>query len=332
MTRHRGDVLRAPTLHLRGEYQRASSPLGGFLICYMIQRISVRSIVTSDHKTLLLRRADGRESILGKYELPGGRVYETEQPEDALKRYLNDDTSLSIDNSYLRLIDVMTYRDTDDRNIQYAVIIYEIGIDMAKQRIKLSDHYSKYRWYQAEKTQSAEMTDLTKLILGMNGDRILSTVVEKESSPKKPLHDVVIYSDGGSRGNPGPSAAGYVIVDKQGAVIDQGGEYLGITTNNQAEYQGVRAGLEAALRHNMQRVECRIDSMLVVNQLNNLYKIKNRELWPINERVKELVAQFERVTFRHVPREMNRLADGMVNKTLDAEKRQQIPYNEGIAR
>ncbi len=94
--------------------------------------------------------------------------------------------------------------------------------------------------------------------------------------------------------------------------------YLGIATNNIAEYHGVRLGLEKALELGVRTVDFRIDSLLVVNQMNGIYQIKNRELWPIYERIKELTTKFDKVTFSHVRREFNQLADGMVNKILNA--------------
>ena len=133
---------------------------------------------------------------------------------------------------------------------------------------------------------------------------------------------IVIYSDGGSRGNPGPSAAGYVILNNRQEVVEEGGEYLGITTNNIAEYQGVLLGLEKALELGYKKVDFKVDSMLVVNQMKGFYKIKNRELWPVHERIRMLMEQFERVTFTHVNRQFNQLADGMVNKTLDTHARE----------
>ncbi len=111
-----------------------------------------------------------------------------------------------------------------------------------------------------------------------------------------------------------------MVLNNRQEVIAEGGEYLGITTNNQAEYQGVRLGLEKALELGCKRVDFKLDSMLVVNQMKGYYKIKNRELWPINERIRMLMTSFERVTFTHVNREFNQLADGMVNKTLDQHK------------
>ena len=82
----------------------------------------------------------------------------------------------------------------------------------------------------------------------------------------------IIYADGGSRGNPGPSASGFVIMNEQEHVIHEGGMYLGITTNNQAEYHGVRLGLEKALEMGARTVDFRLDSLLVVNQMNGIYQ------------------------------------------------------------
>lgn len=284
------------------------------------QRISVRIRVIQAGKTLLIRRADGREAILGKYELPGGRIKPGEQPEDAVRRFLLK--QLGIKEASLRLNDAMTYQD-DDIGAQYAIIVYLVPIGKGRRTISLGAHYDKYIWYSPGKVDQPMMTDVSRLVLGaMN---ILP--LEDGSIPDSGSRDgAFVYTDGGSRGNPGPSAAGYVII-KEGEIIDQGGEYIGITTNNQAEYHGVRLGLEASLRLGMPEVEVRVDSMLVVNQLNGVYVIKNRELWPINERVQELIRQFKRIKFTFVPRELNQLADGMVNRTLNAQEQYDIMNN-----
>jgi ribonuclease HI len=130
---------------------------------------------------------------------------------------------------------------------------------------------------------------------------------------------IKLYADGGSRGNPGPSASGFVLMDMNNAVFVEKGEYIGITTNNQAEYQALRFGLEEAHKLGVQEVNVFMDSLLVVNQMKGIYKVKNRDLWPIYEAIKEQVESFKKVTFTHVPRELNKLADAMVNVTLDAQ-------------
>lgn len=282
----------------------------------MNQRISVRAIISQDSKNLLLKRATGRESILGLYELPGGRIEYGEQPEDALRRYLHDDAGLHIDKS--SLFDVVTYIDHDDRDIQYAVITFQATVASGHHELHLSENYSEYIWESTGNVQTNTVTDLTQLLLGIiKQEELIDSSIKKTKVTASEGGGVVIYADGGSRGNPGPSASGFVIMDKNQSIIARGGEYLGITTNNQAEYHGVRLGLEKALELGLKTVDFCLDSMLVVNQMNGVYMIKNRDLWPINERIRDLMSQFDSVTYRHVPRDMNQLADGEVNKTLD---------------
>ena len=288
----------------------------------MNQRISVRAIIKQDDKTLLVRRATGRETILGLYELPGGKLAYGEQPEDTLRRYLHEDTGLHISKAIL--FDVVTYIDHDDRNIQYAVITYTVTLAEGHHELRLSPNYDRYIWQSLSDIQQNTITDLTQLLLGiLQQEELTDKSIERFINTDANItsnSDAIIYADGGSRGNPGPSASGYVIMDKSNHVIAQGGEYLGITTNNQAEYQGVRLGLEKAGELGLKRLDFRLDSMLVVNQMNGIYTIKNRDLWPINERIRDLTTQFERVSFRHVPRELNQLADGEVNRALDAHQ------------
>lgn len=129
--------------------------------------------------------------------------------------------------------------------------------------------------------------------------------------------DLVVYSDGGSRGNPGQSACGFVVEDANGVVLAKSGEYLGVTTNNQAEYQGVKMALEKAMQISGEKILFRADSLLVINQLKGVYKVRNRDLWPIYESIITLEKNFKEVRFEHIPREQNQIADGLVNKILD---------------
>lgn len=130
---------------------------------------------------------------------------------------------------------------------------------------------------------------------------------------------VKLFADGGSRGNPGPSASGYAILDMNDKLLMEQGVYLGITTNNQAEYTALKLGLEAAHKLGAKEVEVYMDSMLVVNQMKGIFKIKNRDLWAVHDAIKQLLPQFDKVTFDHVPREFNKLADAAVNKAMDEE-------------
>lgn len=286
----------------------------------MRQLISVRAIIQSGDKTLFLKRANGRRSILGKYELPGGKLGYGEQPEDALERYLGNDTGLTIETA--KLFDVLTYIDHDDRDTQYTFILYQVTVRNRPSDVTLSRNYSAHLWEKPHDVDQKMLTESSKLLLGISAQHSTKAsgdvLVAGEGADTAGLDYVIVYSDGGSRGNPGPSASGFVVMNKREEVLHQGGAYLGIATNNQAEYHGVRLGLEKALEMGVRSVDFRMDSLLVVNQLNGIYKIKNQDLWPIYEKIKELAGKFDRVQFSHVRREFNQLADGMVNKILDA--------------
>lgn len=146
-----------------------------------------------------------------------------------------------------------------------------------------------------------------------------SSNTEHESN-RISIDRIKAYADGGSRGNPGPSASGYVLLDMEGNTLVDKGIYLGITTNNQAEYQALKFALEEAHRMHVRSVDIYMDSLLVINQMKGIFKVKNRDLWPIHDAVKRLSAGFEHISFTQVPRELNKLADRAVNRALDEEQ------------
>lgn len=138
---------------------------------------------------------------------------------------------------------------------------------------------------------------------------------------------LIIYTDGGSRGNPGPAAFGYVIQDETGLVIKRQGAAIGIKTNNEAEYAAVIAALKKAkqmlgkekLKHAI--IEVRMDSELAVRQLSGAYKIENKGLQPLFMELWNLRVELGgTIVFKHIPREENKEADRMVNEALDAEQ------------
>lgn len=126
-----------------------------------------------------------------------------------------------------------------------------------------------------------------------------------------------LYTDGGSRGNPGPAASGAVLFDMEKAVIDEVSQYLGTATNNVAEYTAIIIGLQLAQAHKVTDLSVYMDSELAVKQLNGKYKVKNAQLAKLWVQVRELAQTFERVTFSHVRREQNTESDALVNKVLD---------------
>ncbi|MBS3956322.1 MAG: ribonuclease HI family protein [Clostridiales bacterium] len=129
----------------------------------------------------------------------------------------------------------------------------------------------------------------------------------------------VIYTDGGARGNPGLAGAGWVLVGETGKALSSGGKFLGVATNNVAEYHGVICGLTAALAAGCVSVEVRSDSELIVRQMTGRYRVKNENLKPLFLEASALASRFTRVRFTHVRREDNRDADQMANDAMDAE-------------
>ena len=130
------------------------------------------------------------------------------------------------------------------------------------------------------------------------------------------MDQVVVYCDGGSRGNPGPSALGVVIKTTKGDAIAEISEFLGIQTNNYAEYMAVVRAMEYLKDNNIKSAQFYLDSQLVVRQLNGEYKIKSDNIKHLNQKVNELRADVD-VSFEHVYRENNKEADAEVNKALD---------------
>lgn len=133
--------------------------------------------------------------------------------------------------------------------------------------------------------------------------------------------NLIIYTDGGARGNPGPAASGVVIFDENNKLLGEYSEYLGETTNNQAEYQAIILALKKARELGGNRIKINSDSELIVNQLNRKYKVKDAGLSKLFVQVWNLVQGFSSVEYQHIPREKNKLADAQVNKCLDENQR-----------
>jgi ribonuclease HI len=129
---------------------------------------------------------------------------------------------------------------------------------------------------------------------------------------------LIVETDGAARGNPGLAGAGVIIKDEQGRRIETIGKYLGVTTNNQAEYRALIEGLRAVARHTPEAVTVRMDSELVVRQMIGQYRVRHPELLPLYIEATELLAALPNVTFVHVPREKNPGADQVANMAIDS--------------
>lgn len=131
------------------------------------------------------------------------------------------------------------------------------------------------------------------------------------------MKKIIIFSDGGARGNPGPAGIGAVLYDENKKIITTISKYLGVATNNQAEYQALILALKKATELKTEEVICYLDSELVVRQLNREYKVKNKDLAPLFLQIHNLSLQFKKVSFFHIPREQNKEADKLANEAMD---------------
>src|SRR5207249_2144946 len=136
-------------------------------------------------------------------------------------------------------------------------------------------------------------------------------------SPKVPEHYLIAHSDGGARGNPGPAGYGVVIQDQSGKKIATLSQYLGHQTNNVAEYQGLIAALEYAIKHGHKALKVISDSELLVRQIKGIYKVKNSVLKELHARAKELIAKLDWFSIEHVLRGKNSEADRLANEAMD---------------
>ena len=127
-----------------------------------------------------------------------------------------------------------------------------------------------------------------------------------------------LYTDGGSRGNPGPAAYGFVLEAEDGTVLAAEGEAIGVATNNVAEYRGLIAGLRRAAELKVEELEVVPDSQLLVRQMHGEYRVKNEALWKLFVEANNVARTLRAVEYRHVRRHENERADGLVNAALDA--------------
>jgi len=136
----------------------------------------------------------------------------------------------------------------------------------------------------------------------------------------KKYDKLIIYTDGGARGNPGHAGIGAVIYDENKNILEEISEYIGETTNNQAEYKAVISAINKAKELCSEELNFYLDSELVVKQLNREYKVKNKDLAPLFVQIYNATLSFKKVTFTHIRREYNKEADKLANDAMDTVK------------
>ena len=289
---------------------------------YMKQRIRVSAICKKGGDILLLKRAGGRiDGAEIDFELPTGKIIFGEQPEEAMARVLYEHTGVKT--ASLQLMDVVTFTSLEGSSqLGSLYIIYEVKIDDDSAVKITSERYSAYKWMPLTETSNYPLDEATMMVLQITSTKGVEVHSKMrrigEGEPVLPASDfATIYTDGGSRGNPGPSGIGYYIVGADGREIKRGGEFLGMSNSRLAEYYGLKEGLEQAIELGLKRVNFMSDSLMMVNQLNGVYQVKNLDLMQVYSDVLGLLSKLDSYSFTHVPREQNKEADAEVNRVID---------------
>lgn len=275
----------------------------------MKQRIRVVGIIKNKDGVLVFKRNHGRSETSIFWELPTGKINFGEQPEEAMARSLTEYTGLSASN--IRLKDVITFLAPEGSSrMSNLYIVYELTVS-EDARPTPRDRYSAYKFIKDVNNLNIHLNEATGTVLEM--EDASSTA----SNFRSTANTIIINVDGASRGNPGPAGIGYCIHDESGRIIERDGEFIGFATSRVAEYYAMRKGIERAIELNLKSVHFISDSLMVINQLNGIFSIKNQDILPIYRDIKSKLENFTAVSFSHVPRSQNAVADKEANIAID---------------
>lgn len=277
----------------------------------MKQRIRVVGIIRNEEGVLILKRNRGRSETPVFWELPTGKIKFGEQPEEAMVRTLSEYTGLTTASIHLK--DAVTFLAPEgSTQLNNLYIIYELHIEGNIKPVP-RDRYSAYKFVKDIISTSVHLSETSTTVLEIEEGKLTSTHI----SPRDTANSVTIAVDGASRGNPGPSGIGYCIYDYDGHTIEHGGEFIGFATSRVAEYYAMRKGVERALDLGYKTARFISDSLMVVNQLNGVFQVKNQDIMPIYRDIQSKLDQFDAVSFTHVPRTKNQIADHEANSAID---------------
>lgn len=278
----------------------------------MKQRVRVVGIVQKDQEILIMKKAQGRVDGAPMWELPTGKIKFGEQPEEAIDRTLEEYLGVEVTKKTV-LHDVVTFMAPQGSSqLSNLYIIYSVVLD-PDTKIKARERYTAYKYIQPEEMANYRLDEASVVVLEMEGRGTTQT------NYKEVANSATVYVDGCSRGNPGPSGIGYKIVGENGQVLLEGGEFIGFATSRVAEYYALRKGCEQALELGLKTVRFVGDNLMMMNQMNGIYKVKNRDVLPIYNDVRELASKFEACAFTHVAREQNVDADRQANLAVDRQ-------------
>ena len=287
----------------------------------MKQRIRVTAICKKDGDILLLKRAGGRmDGAEIDFELPTGKIIFGEQPEEAMARVLYENTG--VQTASMQLMDVVTFTNlVGSSQLGSLYIVYEVKLGEDSTIKMTSERYSSYKWTPLTDTTNLPLDEATMMVLQITstkGVEVKPKLRQIGGEQVAPESDVAtVYTDGASRGNPGPSGIGYYIIGTDGRELKRGGEFLGMSNSRLAEYYGLKEGIEQAIELGLKRVSFMSDNLMMVNQMNGVYKVKNSDLMQVYMDVLEKLKGLESYSFTHVPRSQNSEADAEANRVID---------------
>lgn len=277
----------------------------------MKQRIRVAGIIQNERSVLIVKKAQGRVDGAPVWEIPTGKIKIGEQPEEALDRMLEEYLGVEVVEK-IGLKDVITFLAPQGASrLSNLYIIYNVTLKPGTKIIP-QERYTTYKFIKMNELAGYHLDEASLTALEIEGDE------GQQASHKSVANSATVYVDGCSRGNPGPSGVGYHIVSPNGAVLASGGEFIGFATSRVAEYYGLKLGCEKAIELGLKSVRFVGDSLMMINQMNGIYKVKNQDILTIYREVKELLNNFEACAFTHVAREQNAKADEQANHAVDA--------------
>ncbi|MBR2658907.1 reverse transcriptase-like protein [Candidatus Saccharibacteria bacterium] len=277
----------------------------------MKQRIRVVAIIKNEDGVLVLKRSHGRGEAPVFWELPTGKIKFGEQPEEALARSLTEYTSLVA--SSIKLKDVITFLAPEGASqLSNLYIVYEVGV-AGNTKPEPRERYTAYKYVKDFSQSGIRLNETSATVVEIINEKITPSRI----SPRDTANSVSINVDGASRGNPGPAGIGYCVSDSGGRIVEQNGEFIGFATSRVAEYLAMRKGLDRAIELGYKSVRFFSDSLMVVNQLNGIFHIKNQDIIPIYNDIQEKIKQFDAVSFTHIPRSQNYIADHEANEAID---------------
>ena len=274
----------------------------------MKQRIRVVGIARKNGDILLLKRNMGRLEGEPTWEMPTGKIRLGEQPEEAMSRTFYEFLGVKVERVQLK--DVTTFVALSGASrLSNLYIVYEV--ELVDEKLAPSERYSAYKYIQYGANSGLRLDEATRAVLDIEFGK------GEKTAYRGVANGATVYVDGGSRGNPGPSGVGYYIVGEDGTEIARGGAFIGFATSRVAEYYALKRGIEKAIELGLKSVRFVGDSLMMINQMNGVYQVKNQDLVPIYNDIRKLLASFEAVAFVHVKREQNTIADREVNLAID---------------